>query len=208
MTLAKHGLTKGLLGSIAGSLALALGFISTPAYASSSDGFPAPELSYSKPMTSQAYLSFDDGSLDLAATERAAEKKLGVDIVVVESTADVPEPAESKMSIATGQAAATSYPKIYCGGSTAPWGFKLARKWVAAATTPVTEPGMSWWRNYSTMPKQAGHIVPASYQFHGTYNPARNNDKITYSDSFSFRHNIAGGGQAKISISGAHHFVE
>lgn len=93
-----------------------------------------------------------------------------------------------------------------CGGSTAPWGFKLSSSIRSIVVGNVAESGMSWYKNYGKQPTQASHLVDPAYQFHGTYNPVRMNDKVNYSDSFSFRHNVGGGGSAVVSISGAWYF--
>lgn len=74
-----------------------------------------------------------------------------------------------------------------CYGSTAPWGFRIKSTLCAIATSAVSETGMSWTRNGVTQPTQALHPgYPCDYTFHGTYNPARGNDRLTYSDHFTF----------------------
>jgi hypothetical protein len=91
-----------------------------------------------------------------------------------------------------------------CGGTTAPWGYKISGGLCAVAISSVAEPGMSWTRNGATQPRQAAHNVACSYQFHGTYNPDHDFDSITYSDSFTFRVDIHGAtGTAHLGISGS-----
>jgi hypothetical protein len=69
-----------------------------------------------------------------------------------------------------------------CGGTTAPWGYTLSAALCAGATTNATEAGMMWALNGATQGTQAFHIEPCGYQFHGTFNPARDNSHIAYSD--------------------------
>lgn len=54
-----------------------------------------------------------------------------------------------------------------CGGSTAPWGFKIAGAVCGIVTSPVAEAGMSWTRNGVNQPRQAPHSQGCAYQFHG-----------------------------------------
>lgn len=73
-----------------------------------------------------------------------------------------------------------------CASSTGPWGFKISSSVCSIVTSSVAEHGMSWTRNGSGQPRQAPHTAPCSYQFHGTYNPDKDNDHITYADQFDF----------------------
>lgn len=86
-----------------------------------------------------------------------------------------------------------------CGGATAPWSFKISSGNCAIATSAVTEAGMSWTRNGVTQPRQSPHVVPCDYLIHGTYNPARDYDRITYSDTMTFRFS---NGTATLNIHG------
>jgi hypothetical protein len=72
-----------------------------------------------------------------------------------------------------------------CGSSTAPWGYNISPALCAAVVAPVTESGMNWTRNGVAQPRQAPHVVGCTYQFHGTFNPGRDYDRITYSDHFT-----------------------
>jgi hypothetical protein len=90
-----------------------------------------------------------------------------------------------------------------CGGSTAPWGWSMnpnLRPWIVGE---VAEDGMRWSRNGKTMPMMSPHSYPPSAVFHGTFNPARAGDYLTYSDTFRFRHRIASGGNGIIHIYGS-----
>lgn len=86
-----------------------------------------------------------------------------------------------------------------CQTTTAPWGFRIAPSLCAIATSYVTESGMRWTRNGVTQPTQAPHVVACSYVFHGTYNPGRGDDHISYGDGFTF---AVKGGTASLSIHG------
>jgi hypothetical protein len=44
-----------------------------------------------------------------------------------------------------------------CGGTTGPWGYKVAPALVAITVGNVSESGMAWTRNGATQPKQAPH---------------------------------------------------
>ena len=65
-------------------------------------------------------------------------------------------------------------------------------KWCAIATGNVAELGMSWTRNGVTMGRQASHFQLCTYMFHGTFNPDRDYDHITHSDTFQFPVRVAG----------------
>ena len=72
-----------------------------------------------------------------------------------------------------------------CGSSTAPWGYDISPAICSYVVAPVTESGMNWTRNGVTQPRQAPHVVGCTYTSHGTFNPGRDYDKITYSDHFT-----------------------
>jgi hypothetical protein len=59
---------------------------------------------------------------------------------------------------------------------------------------------MSWTRNGTIKPKQAPHNVSCLNQFHGTYNPGRDNDHLGYNDTFTFK--VEGNGSATLNIVG------
>lgn len=78
-----------------------------------------------------------------------------------------------------------------CGGSTAPWGYQISPGLCAIIISAVGEHGMSWARNGSGMPRQAPHSAQCTYHWHGTFNPATDNNHIAYVDLFEFQ--IRGG---------------
>lgn len=78
-----------------------------------------------------------------------------------------------------------------CGSATAPWGYNIGPALCGVIISLVSEDGMSWARNGRAMPRQAPHHQACTYQWHGTYNPARDNDHISYVDLFRFQ--IRGG---------------
>lgn len=87
-----------------------------------------------------------------------------------------------------------------CFSATAPWSFKISPSVCAIVTSEVAETGMSWTRNGVTQSRQAPHVEACTYLFHGTYNPAKGLDKITYSDIFSF---TVTGGRGSLTIRGS-----
>jgi len=90
-----------------------------------------------------------------------------------------------------------------CGTSKAPWGWRLSAALRPAVVGNLNESGLTWTRNGTAMPSMAGHVVPPDYQFHGTFNPAKAGNSISYSDYVRFRHNIGGGGNATIHLFGS-----
>ncbi len=94
-----------------------------------------------------------------------------------------------------------------CFTGTAPWGYRLSPYIQGIVAGLVSELGLSWVRNGEPMSRMAPHTVPASYIFHGTFNPARAGDRIVYNDYFNFRHNLGQGGSAQIHIFGTFHLT-
>ena len=95
-----------------------------------------------------------------------------------------------------------------CRSSTAPWGYRLSGPVQKIISGTVSESGMKWTRNGVNMGKQSPHLSrPKNYQFHGTYNPVKKNDKISYTDSFTFRHNVDSGGTGVVKINGKWRFT-
>ncbi len=90
-----------------------------------------------------------------------------------------------------------------CGGNTAPWGYRIAAPLRAIAITPVTEQGVDWTRNGVPQSRMSPHVEAADYIFHGTFPNSPDGTVITYSDHYSFRHGMSGGGDVNISIKGA-----
>lgn len=73
-----------------------------------------------------------------------------------------------------------------CAGGTAPWGYKINTSLCAGATA-IDEDGMVWSRNDVIQTKQAQHPYGCGYQYHGTYNPGRDGDKIKYADVMKWK---------------------
>jgi hypothetical protein len=86
-----------------------------------------------------------------------------------------------------------------CGGSTGPWGYRMSAALCGIIAGNVVEAGMSWTRNGVSQPRQAPHTVGCTYIFHGTYNPDRDYDHISYVDSFTF---AVKGGHGSLQIYG------
>jgi len=91
-----------------------------------------------------------------------------------------------------------------CGSKLAPWGFRFSTAIQAICVSyTVDEHGMKWWKNGVYWSTNSRHNnMGCGYQFHGTYNPVPKGSKVDYEDIFTFRHNINGGGNATITISG------
>jgi hypothetical protein len=92
-----------------------------------------------------------------------------------------------------------------CGGSTGPWGYRISAGVCAFTVSDVDESGMTWMRNGVRQGMQSPH--PEEYcrhQFHGTFNPERDFDIISYSDYFAFEIEVAGQtGSANLEIKGS-----
>ncbi|SHL29060.1 hypothetical protein [Actinacidiphila paucisporea] len=88
-----------------------------------------------------------------------------------------------------------------CGGTTASWSYRLSTTACATAAGTVNEAGQIWALNGVTKPKQAPHPgVICRYIFHGTYNPAHDNNSIAYSDVITWA--VPGGGVATLQYYG------
>jgi hypothetical protein len=71
----------------------------------------------------------------------------------------------------------------------------------------VTERGLDWWVNGSRKPRQAPHVVPCSYIFHGTFTVSRSDD-LWYTDDYSFEVEVGDEtGEAELDIHGGLHFI-
>ena len=117
------------------------------------------------------------------------------------ATADITPAATASPAQAGPQGARLSCNRLYtyqdgnntytiqhkCGGTTAPWGIKISPSLCATAVGSVNEVGMSWTLQGTSKPRQAGHVVSCGYGFHGTYNPVRDNNTVSYADTFTWR---------------------
>lgn len=91
-----------------------------------------------------------------------------------------------------------------CGGTTAPWGFKLSATVAASVVGFVQERGMSWTKNGISQSRQSSHLELPSYQFHGSFSGLTGaRDRVVWHDVLTWRHNISGGGNATLTVSGA-----
>lgn len=91
-----------------------------------------------------------------------------------------------------------------CGGTTAPWGWKMSAANQATVNGTLNEAGMNWTKNGVRQGNHAAHpAVYPGYQFHGNYNPVKAGDSVTYSDLVTYRHNIGPGGNAELYIRGS-----
>lgn len=90
-----------------------------------------------------------------------------------------------------------------CAGTTAPWGYRFSAAFCSIERGNIHESGMTWTRNGVVQGMQAFHdygCSTVSDQFHGTYNPVRDYDKVTYKDIFTF---LIQGGSGKLTIEGS-----
>ncbi|MFD0201280.1 MULTISPECIES: hypothetical protein [Saccharothrix] len=91
----------------------------------------------------------------------------------------------------------------FSGYGTIPWGFRLSQAVRNIVVGLVTEDGLRWWRNGASQPKNAGHVVPADYHFHGTMNPVYHYNTVSYQDYMTFRHNVGPGGTGSVTFAGS-----
>jgi hypothetical protein len=92
-----------------------------------------------------------------------------------------------------------------CGGPTGPWGYRISSGVCAFTISDVHESGMAWTRNGTRQGTQSPHPEEyCRYQFHGTFNPERDFDIISYSDNFTFDIEVGGQtGHADLDIRGS-----
>ncbi|WP_436757264.1 hypothetical protein [Streptosporangium sp. V21-05] len=81
-----------------------------------------------------------------------------------------------------------------------PWGYVIDPQLQWVIVSNVTENGMYWWKNNVSMPKNASHVVPKDYHFHGNFNPVAKGNNIHYNDYMTFRVNIPGSGTGTASL--------
>lgn len=91
-----------------------------------------------------------------------------------------------------------------CGSpsGTLAWGFQLSSANQSIAVGLVNEKGLSWWRSGHFGGQNTPHSYPAYFTFHGSMNPVYANNYVDYSDLYTFRHNLGGGGTASLSVAG------
>ena len=96
-----------------------------------------------------------------------------------------------------------------CGGTTGPWGYRLSAGLCTIVISDVTESGMAWTRNGTRQGRQSPHVETCRYQFHGNFNPDKDFDLISYSDTFVFRVDVGGEtGTADLDIKGSFYSAE
>ncbi|OLM08227.1 hypothetical protein Ae505Ps2_6287 [Pseudonocardia sp. Ae505_Ps2] len=83
------------------------------------------------------------------------------------------------------------------------WGYRLSPAVKSTVVGPVTERGLQWWQNGAKRPSNSSHVESADYIFHGSMNPVLVNDVLDYQDLFTYRHNLGGGGTAKLVFAGS-----
>lgn len=95
-----------------------------------------------------------------------------------------------------------------CGGSTAPWGYKISLTLRNIITGYVYEHGMRYYVNGVNMGRANPHYVPDDNNFHGTFSRTYDYTRVAYDDYFTFRVNVGGRlGDGALSIAGNFRFV-
>jgi hypothetical protein len=159
------------------------------------------------PNVSSAVLTFHFDKPMTAATEARAESALAQRLAIPQSpSAHGPQGAylycDHFYSFSDGDGRFTFQHK--CGGGTGPWGYQLSVGLCSIVVSDVHEDGMAWHRNGKKQGTQHEHTEFCRYQFHGTFNPDRDYDFISYSDTFTFKVDIGGEvGNADLVISGS-----
>lgn len=96
-----------------------------------------------------------------------------------------------------------------CGSRLVPWGYRFSSALQSICVNyTVDESGMRWWKDLYRQPNNAPHPnYGCGYQFHGTLNPVPVGSLVKYEDDFTFRHNVGGGGNASLHITGKLEFL-
>jgi hypothetical protein len=89
--------------------------------------------------------------------------------------------------------------------ATLAWGFTVSPALQAVIVSNLSERGLSWWLNGTSMSQNAPHTVPASYQMHGSMVGASPDSQLEYQDYITFRHDIGPGGTGSITWAGRVH---
>ena len=88
------------------------------------------------------------------------------------------------------------------------WDYRLSPALVAVITSPVQERGLEWWNNGRRQSRNAPHLEPADYRFHGTMNPVFVGDVIDHQDYFRFTVNYRGQpGVGRVVFAGSLHLT-
>lgn len=194
---------------------MGVGVVSGPAFAGTSSAESVPVVitvslpSGNSMMTSTLKVTFSSGSQ--SALKKAIENKVRTSSVKPSLT--IPPPGgggysdlHCNQAYSVSDSDGTFTYQHSCTGTTSAWGYKLSVAVQAITVSDVDEYGMVWDRNGTSMPDQADHLEPASYQFHGTFNPVHNGDDIVYVDQFTFTIDVDGDtGSADLIINGAIH---
>ena len=89
-----------------------------------------------------------------------------------------------------------------CGGSTAPWGYKITSAFCATLASPyVYEGGMGWSKNGVLVTIANGHYDNCLDIDHNTYLPTAKGNHISYADYFAFE--LANGETGDLQIFGS-----
>lgn len=181
-------------------MALSAGLVPSQAQAET----PIPD-SQGSPMV--AVLTIEQGG---QTTVTRFETRIQNDAPVTTETSSSPAPASARPARAV-----LKCNKIYifsntknsysiqhrCGATSSPWGLDLSSKLCSIVTSAVHEDGMRWSRDGVERAKQAQHTVGCEYYFHGTYNPDRDGDFISYADTFTFK--TVGNGNGTLNVYGS-----
>lgn len=83
------------------------------------------------------------------------------------------------------------------------WDFQIATHLRPLIVSAVHEDGLWWWKNGVRQPKNAPHVVPRDYHFHGSMYKVGKTSRIQYQDHMVFMINYGGRvGRGTLTISG------
>jgi hypothetical protein len=213
ITLAALTMALGLIAAAPAAGALAAtptSSVTADGVAVSSQGLESASnytLTVTKGGTTTTTQSLDDGTESVTTSNDSSAA----------STTRIVQGATPAVTAAPAAAAATAYlycNKLYlftkptnqfsiqhsCGATTSPWGISIDKGLCAVATSDAKEVGMNWTRNGTKQGRQSDHTETCTYHFHGTFNPDKNSDRLTYSDTFTF--DVEGDGHATLTVYG------
>lgn len=83
------------------------------------------------------------------------------------------------------------------------WDYRISPGVQAIIVGPVSETGLWYFINGARQPRNAPHLEPRDYLFHGTMSGIDTGVTVTYQDYMTFRHNIGPGGTGSITFAGS-----
>jgi hypothetical protein len=83
------------------------------------------------------------------------------------------------------------------------WDYRISEGVQAIIVSPVSETGLWYFINGVRQPRNAPHLEPRDYLFHGTMSGIDTGVTVDYQDYLTFRHNIGPGGTGSITFAGS-----